>query len=210
MKEVVIGFLGCGNVGGGVWSLLTGFSREIAHRDSLSIRIKRVLVRDVNKTRACGVPHELLTTNADDVVSDPEISIVVEFMGGEQPATDYMLRALENGKTIIDGENVFVNVMDADLREAEGAAFEYHRRYADLQINLTGSEHWGWASEGKDEGAFDEAADCGFKSGAEHAGGVLGGGRFAIFFPGELHKPGVARPGCAHVRTVVIKIRMED
>ena len=77
MKEVVIGFLGCGNVGGGVWSLLTGFSREIAHRDSLSIRIKRVLVRDVNKTRACGVPHELLTTNADDVVSDPEISIVV-------------------------------------------------------------------------------------------------------------------------------------
>jgi homoserine dehydrogenase len=53
MKEVVIGFLGCGNVGGGVWSLLTGFSREIAHRDSLSIRIKRVLVRDVNKTRAC-------------------------------------------------------------------------------------------------------------------------------------------------------------
>ena len=100
MKEVVIGFLGCGNVGGGVWSLLTGFSREIAHRDSLSIRIKRVLVRDVNKTRACGVPHELLTTNADDVVSDPEISIVVEFMGGEQPATDYMLRALENGISI--------------------------------------------------------------------------------------------------------------
>ena len=108
MKEVVIGFLGCGNVGGGVWSLLTGFSREIAHRDSLSIRIKRVLVRDVNKTRACGVPHELLTTNADDVVSDPEISIVVEFMGGEQPATDYMLRALENGKTVVTANKVAI------------------------------------------------------------------------------------------------------
>ena len=62
----------------------------------------------------------------------------------------HTLDALENGKTIIDGDKVFVNVMDADLREAEGAAFEYHRRYADLQINLTGSEHWGWASEGKD------------------------------------------------------------
>ena len=57
----------------------------------------------------------------------------------------HTLDALENGKTIIDGDKVFVNVMDADLREAEGAAFEYHRRYADLQINLTGSEHWGWA-----------------------------------------------------------------
>ena len=54
----------------------------------------------------------------------------------------HTLDALENGKTIIDGDKVFVNVMDADLREAEGAAFEYHRRYADLQINLTGSEHW--------------------------------------------------------------------
>ena len=53
----------------------------------------------------------------------------------------HTLDALENGKTIIDGENVFVNVMDADLRDADGAAFEYHRRYADLQIDLNGSEH---------------------------------------------------------------------
>ncbi len=45
----------------------------------------------------------------------------------------HTLDALENGKTIIDGENVFVNVMDADLRDADGAAFEYHRRYADRQ-----------------------------------------------------------------------------
>ena len=104
----------------------------------------------------------------------------------------HTLDALENGKTIIDGENVFINVMDADLRDADGAAFEYHRRYADLQIDLTGSEHLGWASEGTEQGEFDEAADCGFKSGAEHVGGVLGGGRFAIFFPGELHKPPAA------------------
>ena len=59
----------------------------------------------------------------------------------------HTLDALENGKTIIDGENVFVNVMDADLRDADGAAFEYHRRYADLQIDLTGSEHLGWAGD---------------------------------------------------------------
>ena len=98
----------------------------------------------------------------------------------------HTLDALENGKTIIDGENVFVNVMDADLRDADGAAFEYHRRYADLQIDLTGSEHLGWASEGTEQGEFDEAADCGFKSGAEHVGGVLGGGRFAIFCPRSL------------------------
>ena len=64
----------------------------------------------------------------------------------------HTLDALENGKTIIDGENVFVNVMDADLRDADGAAFEYHRRYADLQIDLTGSEHLGLGVRGHGRG----------------------------------------------------------
>ena len=121
----------------------------------------------------------------------------------------HTLDALENGKTIIDGENVFVNVMDADLRDAEGAAFEYHRRYADLQIDLSGSEHWGWASEGKPEGEFSTESDAGFASGPEHAGGELGEGRFVIFFPGELHKPSCKTPGCDHVRKAVVKILMK-
>ena len=121
----------------------------------------------------------------------------------------HTLDALENGRTIIDGENVFVNVMDADLRDAEGATFEYHRRYADLQIDLSGSEHWGWASEGKPEGEFSTESDAGFASGPEHAGGELGEGRFVIFFPGELHKPSCKTPGCDHVRKAVVKILMK-
>ena len=121
----------------------------------------------------------------------------------------HTLDALENGRTIIDGENVFVNVMDADLRDAEGAAFEYHRRYADLQIDLSGGEHWGWASGGRPEGEFSTESDVGFASGAEHAGGELGEGRFVIFFPGELHKPSCKTPGCDHVRKAVVKILMK-
>ncbi len=108
MKEVVIGFLGCGNVGGGVWNLLNNFSREIAHREHLSIRVKKALVRDVNKSRSCGVPRDILTTDVSEVVEDPEISIVVEFMGGEQPATEFMLRALRAGKTVVTANKVAV------------------------------------------------------------------------------------------------------
>jgi len=108
MKQVVIGFLGCGNVGGGVWNLLENFSKEIAHRNHLSVKVKKVLVRDVNKARTCAVPAELLTTDVSEVVSDPEISIVVEFMGGEQPATEYMLRALNAGKTVVTANKVAV------------------------------------------------------------------------------------------------------
>ncbi len=91
-----------------MWELLQGFAPQIAHRDQLSIRVKKVLVRDVHKARTCSVPQELLTTNPDDVLCDPEITLVAEFMGGEQPATDYLLRALENGKTVVTANKVAV------------------------------------------------------------------------------------------------------
>ena len=106
MKEIVIGFLGCGNIGVGVWELLQGFASDIAHRDDLAVRVKKVLVRDVTKARSCSVPAELLTDKPDDVLLDPEITLVAEFMGGEHPAADYMLRALENGKTVVTANKV--------------------------------------------------------------------------------------------------------
>ena len=135
MKEVIIGFLGCGNVGGGVWNLLDNFRKEIAHRnDELSIRVKKVLVRDVNKARSCAVPRELLTTDVEEVVSDPEISIVVEFMGGEQPATEYMLRALNAGKTVVTANKVAL-------------ALNWHRLQA--------------AAQEKNVGLYYEASVCG-------------------------------------------------
>ena len=123
MKEVVIGFLGCGNVGGGVWNLLENFRKEIAHRDHLSIRVKKVLVRNPDKARSCDVPRELLTTMVEDVVADPEISIVVEFMGGEQPATEYMLQALRAGKTVVTANKVAVAL---NWHRLQAAAQDHH------------------------------------------------------------------------------------
>lgn len=118
------------------------------------------------------------------------------------------LNALPDGRTEVAGTAVFINVMDAALREAEGASFEFHRRYADLQIDLTGSEHWGWADAGAPEKPLDEAADVGFVTGPEQAGGVLGGGRFALFLPGEPHKPSCRTPRCDGLRKAVVKIEM--
>ena len=121
----------------------------------------------------------------------------------------HTLDALENGKTIIDGENVFVNVMDADLRDADGAAFEYHRRYADLQIDLTGGEGWGYETAPGTE-VEPYQPDIGKKDSEDAVFGTLGEGRFVLFFPGELHRPGVEMPGCDRVRKAVVKIKMED
>ena len=70
------------------------------------------------------------------------------------------LTALPDGKTVIDGERVFVNVMEADLREAEGAEYEYHKRYADLQIDISGSEYWEWTDKAEFTDTFQEASAC--------------------------------------------------
>ena len=128
-------------------------------------------------------------------------------------AIDYLLThdlsALPNGRTEVDGDEVFINVMDAALHPDAGYHPEYHKLYADLQIDLNGSEHLGWASEGTEQGEFDEENDFGLRTGPEHCGMTLGGGRFAVFFPGELHKPSCKTPGCDHVRKAVVKILMK-
>ena len=119
--------------------------------------------------------------------------------------------ALPLGRTVIDGEAVFVNVMEAELRDAEGATFEYHRRYADLQIDLTGAERWDWAAAGTplvSHAPYDPDSDAGLGAGPEQATGMLGEGRFALFLPGEPHKPSCQCGVCTHLRKAVVKIEM--
>lgn len=105
-KVLQIGFLGCGNVGGGVWRLLNGFSKEIAHRTGLRFDVKRVLVRDIRKQREITFPDGVLTDRVEDVICDPDISIVLEFLGGEEPAHTWVNAALKNGKTVVTANKV--------------------------------------------------------------------------------------------------------
>ena len=116
------------------------------------------------------------------------------------------LTALPDGKTVIDGERVFVNVMEADLREAEGVEYEYHKRYADLQIDISGSEYWEWTDKAEFTDTFQEASDCGLAAGRSRCGGTLGDGSFALFLPEEFHKPSCKNGSHTHVRKAVIKI----
>ena len=99
-------FFGCGNVGSGVWRLMNGFWREIAHRTGLRFEVKRVLVRDLNKKRDITFPEGVLTTRVEDILNDPQVSIVLEFLGGEEPAFQYVLAALERGKTVVTANKV--------------------------------------------------------------------------------------------------------
>ena len=63
MKTICVGFLGCGNIGCGVWKLLSEFGQDILHRAQVKFKIKRILVRDIHKKLDETVPVELLTTD---------------------------------------------------------------------------------------------------------------------------------------------------
>lgn len=100
MKTVKVGFLGCGNIGSGVYRLIKEQAAAIAENEGVQFDVVKMLVRDVNKVRA-GIDPALLTDDPAQVLDDPQVEIIMEFMGGEQPATDYLLRALKNGKTVV-------------------------------------------------------------------------------------------------------------
>ena len=116
MKEVVLGLLGLGNIGGGVWDLVREFGGEVEKRTGVKLRIKKALVLDVKIHGGKEVPDEVLTTEKNDILEDPEIQIVCEFLGGEQPAASMMLRALENGKSVVTANKMALSLHFDELR----------------------------------------------------------------------------------------------
>lgn len=101
MNTVIqIGLLGMGTVGTGVLKLLQQNRAGIEQKIGSAIAIKKVLVRDPAKVRLFQT-EAVLTTAVADILDDPDIQIVVEVMGGEQPALDYMLQAMNHGKHVV-------------------------------------------------------------------------------------------------------------
>lgn len=117
MKEVVLGLLGLGNIGGGVWDLIRTYGDEIAKRTGFALRVKKALVLDKKIHGGHEVPEDVLTCDREDILGDPEIGIVCEFLGGEQPAASMMLRALESGKSVVTANKMALSLHFDELRE---------------------------------------------------------------------------------------------
>lgn len=97
---IIIGILGLGTVGTGIIRILQQNAVDIQTRTQSEIRIKSVLVRNINSIRDVSGDYEL-TDKPEDILRDPEIDIIVEVMGGIEPARSYILEALSNGKNVI-------------------------------------------------------------------------------------------------------------
>ncbi|MBI2304114.1 MAG: homoserine dehydrogenase [Chloroflexi bacterium] len=99
--DIGVGLMGLGVVGSGVADILDKKREVIAHLVGCPVTLKGILVRDVSKKRLMAVDTSLVTTDADNITGDPDIVIVVEVMGGENPSLEYIRRALENGKHVV-------------------------------------------------------------------------------------------------------------
>ena len=113
-KNIYIGMLGCGVVGSQVAALLEKNNAELSTRAGAKLVLKKIAVRDIKSTRE-GINSALLTTDAQSVINDPEIDIIIEVMGGIDPARELILSAINNGKSVVTANKALLATHGADL-----------------------------------------------------------------------------------------------
>jgi homoserine dehydrogenase len=101
MKQINVGLLGCGTVGTGVAKLLIDSSQVIGARLGATLNLKGVADIDIETDRGVRFAEGVLTTDANALVNDPEIDIIIEMIGGQGIAKELILKAIDNGKQVI-------------------------------------------------------------------------------------------------------------
>lgn len=128
MKKIRIALLGLGNVGQGVWKILNTNKNEIMMKCGYDIEVAKILVRDTGKARCVKVPEGIITTDAEEIFKDDTIKIVVELMGGNEPAREYMLRAMRAKKHVVTANKLVLATQGEELfrtAEEEKVLFYY-------------------------------------------------------------------------------------
>ena len=100
---VRIGVLGCGNVGAALIQLVSQQADVIATRTGLRLEVTRVAVRNMSREREVDLPEGVLTRDAHALVEDPDVDLVVEVIGGIEPARELIRTALHHGKPVVTG-----------------------------------------------------------------------------------------------------------
>ena len=101
MKPIQIGLLGIGTVGGGTYTVLKRNREEIARRAGREIIVTMIADKDLEKARALADSNVIVTGNAHEITTNPDIDIVVELIGGQTIAKDLILEALAHGKHVV-------------------------------------------------------------------------------------------------------------
>ncbi|CAB4774964.1 MAG: homoserine dehydrogenase [Actinobacteria bacterium] len=116
-----IGMLGCGVVGSQVARLLKDDARELSTRSGAQLVLSKIAVRDMKSKRE-GLDASLFTLDAQSLVTDPEIDIVIEVMGGIEPARELILQAFAHGKSVVTANKALLATHGSDLYSAADKA----------------------------------------------------------------------------------------
>ncbi len=114
-SEIGLGLMGLGVVGGGVAQVISNKSTALAARVGLPLKLRRVLVQNLEKRRPFNLPPELLTITPDDLLGDPDIDIIIEAMGGESAAHQIIQEAIKKGKHLVTANKVVMGKHGSDL-----------------------------------------------------------------------------------------------
>ncbi len=115
MKPINVGLLGIGTVGGGTFSVLKRNQEEIARRAGRGIVITIIADREVDKARKIAGDETLITSDANDVVTHPDVNIVVELIGGNVIAKELILKAIENGKHVVTANKALLALHGTEI-----------------------------------------------------------------------------------------------
>jgi homoserine dehydrogenase len=116
-----IGIAGAGTVGGSLVRRLVEGRAGVIAKTGLDLQVRRVVVRDTSKIRP-SIPAELLTDDISSLVSDPEVDLIVEVMGGLEPAGELVLGALQAGKPVVTANKELIAARGPELFAAAAAS----------------------------------------------------------------------------------------
>src|SRR5438034_759420 len=116
--RVRVGLLGCGHVGSAVARMLLDNAGEVASRAGADVEIARVAVRNLSKERDVDLPSNIFTHDPHEVVRDPSVDVIVEVIGGIEPARSLLLEAFEQGKPVVTANKELLSTLGRELFEA--------------------------------------------------------------------------------------------
>ena len=135
MKQIQIGLLGCGTVGTGVAKLLIENKDLLTARVGADLNLKWVADIDIETDRGIQFQEGVLTTDAQKLLTDPDIDMVIEMIGGDGIAKDFMLQAINNGKHIVTANKALLAAHGNELFAAAA------RNGVDLAFEEIGRAH---------------------------------------------------------------------
>ena len=119
-KTVQVGILGFGTVGGGTAKLLLEQRELLRQRTGVDIKLSYICDRNISDSRGFSVPNEILTTDLNQLLTDPDVDIFVELIGGIEPARTFILKAIQHGKHVVTANKALISTHgDEIFAEAE-------------------------------------------------------------------------------------------